>query len=338
MKQRSRTYCSRRIASALLLAAASGAVAQEKNGFDLSFALVPRDQILQGGPPRDGIPALTRPEGVRAGEATYLRPDDVVIGVALDGEARAYPLRILMWHEAANDVLGGTPIAVTYCPLCNSALVFDRRVAGRTLAFGVSGLLYESNVLLYDRAASGGTESLWNQIQMRAVTGPAARAGQSLRLLPSSMTTWSAWRAQHPETTVLSTNTGFRRDYASSPYGPYFASDELMFPVEKKQRRKVDRLKNKDPMALVSIGAEMKAYAVKDIAAGANECGYVDDVVGGQRIRLYPTAADSSARVVTAHGDAVPVAYLYWFSLDALLDRFQLYEPRPASGRSGSCR
>jgi hypothetical protein len=90
-----------------------------------------------------------------------------------------------MWHEAANDVVGGTPIAVTYCPLCNSPLVFDRRVAGRTLEFGVSGLLYESNVLLYDRAASGGAESLWNQIQMRAVTGPAARAGQSLRLLPS---------------------------------------------------------------------------------------------------------------------------------------------------------
>src|SRR5919198_438572 len=101
---------------------------------------------------------------------------------------------------------------------------------------------------------------------------------------------------------------------------------------------KVDRLKTKDPMVLVSIGGEMKAYAAKDIAADANECGYVDDVVGGHRIRLYPTAADSSARVVTAHGDAVPVAYLYWFSLDALLDRFQLYEPRPASGRSGSCR
>jgi hypothetical protein len=323
-----------------MAAVACGATAQTKNGFDLSFSLVPRDQILQGGPPRDGIPALTRPEAIRASDASHLRPDDVVIGVELNGAARAYPLRILVWHEAANDVLGGAPIAVTYCPLCNSALVFDRRVAGQTLELGVSGLLYQSNVLLYDRARSGGTDSLWNQIQMRAVTGPAAKAGQSLRLLPSSMTTWSAWRAQHPETTVLSTNTGFGRDYAHSPYGPYFASDELMFPVDKKQHRKVDRLKNKDPMVLVSIGEEMKAYAVKDIAVDANQCGYVDDVVGGERIRLYPTAADSSARVVTAHGDAVPVAYLYWFSLDALLDRYQLYEPRrrPSNPAGGAAR
>lgn len=303
------------------------AAAATKNGFDLSFALVPREQILQGGPPRDGIPALTSPEAVSAEQATFLRPDDIVVGVETGGEARAYPLRILMWHEAANDVLGDTPIAVTYCPLCNSAMVFDRRVDGRTLEFGVSGLLYQSNVLLYDRRASGGTESLWNQIQMRAVTGPAAKAGRALKLLPSTMTRWSDWRARHPRTTVLSPRTGFARNYANSPYGPYFASDELMFPVDKKQRRSVERLKNKDPMVLVTIGGEAKAYAVKDLAADAGPRGYVEDAVGGQKIRLYPVAEAGGARVETPGGEQVPAAYLYWFSLNALLDRYTLYEP-----------
>jgi Protein of unknown function (DUF3179) len=318
----------RGFATAALVSAACGAAAQTKNGFDVSHALVPLEQILEGGPPRDGIPALTQPENIRASGARYLRPDDVVIGVELKGEARAYPLRILVWHEAVNDVLGGTPIAVTYCPLCNSALVFDRRVEGRTLEFGVSGLLYQSNVLLYDRARSGGTESLWNQIQMRAVTGPAARAGQSLRLLPSSMIVWSDWRTRHPETTVLSINTGFGRDYANSPYGAYFASDELMFPVEKRQRRKVDRLRNKDPMVLVSTGGEMKAYAVKDLLADSSGRGFIEDVVGGQRIRLRPVENAGGARVENARGEPVPVAYLYWFSLNALLERYELYEPR----------
>lgn len=317
-------------AAAVVVAAAgtAAAAAEELNGFDLSFVLVPRDQILRGGPPRDGIPALTRPEAIPAREATYLRPDDVVVGVELEGEARAYPLRILVWHEVANDVLGGTPIAVTYCPLCNSVMVFDRRVDGRTLEFGVSGLLYQSNVLLYDRRSSGGTESLWNQIQMRAVAGPAARAGHALALLPSTMTRWSEWRARHPGTTVLSARTGFGRDYADSPYGAYFATDELMFPVEKKPRRTIERLKNKDPMILVSVGGEMKAYAVKDVEADAGRGGYVEDVVGGRAVRLYPAAQAGGARVESPDGAPVPVAYLYWFSLNALLDRYTLYEPR----------
>jgi hypothetical protein len=313
---------------AAALVTTSCASAQAMNAFDLSFTLVPREQILSGGPPRDGIPALTRPEAISPEQATYLRPDDVVVGVELGGEARAYPLRILVWHEAANDVLGGTPIAVTYCPLCNSALVFDRRVAARTLEFGVSGLLYQSNVLLYDRRASGGTESLWNQIQMRAVTGPAAKAGHALKLLPSSMTTWSDWRARHPGTTVLSPRTGFARDYADSPYGPYFPTDELVFPVEKKPRRSVERLKNKDPVVLVSVGGEMKAYALRDLEVDAKERGYVADFVGGRKIRLHPAPRAGGARVETPDGEPVPVAYLYWFSVNALLDRYTLYEPR----------
>lgn len=326
---RSVTRATGLVALALATMPSVTATSQTMNGFDLSFVLVPRDQILAGGPPRDGIPALARPEAIPHDQATYLRPDDVVVGIALEGEARAYPLRILIWHEVANDVLGGKPIAVTYCPLCNSAMVFDRRVAGRTLELGVSGLLYQSNVLLYDRRAGGGTESLWNQIQMRAVAGPAARAGHALELLPSTMTTWSDWRARHPGTTVLSTRTGFDRDYADSPYGPYFATDELMFPVEKKQRRSVKRLGVKDPMVLVSLGGELKAYAVKDLEADARGRGYVEDVVGGRKVRLHPAPRAGGARVETPDGEPVPVAYLYWFSLNALLDRYTLYEPRP---------
>ncbi len=214
-------------ACSLALALGCGASAQDvpvRNGFALYPAAVPADQILAGGPPRDGIPALDHPKTLPADESPW-DAEAVVIGVQVGDAARAYPIAILNWHELVNDTLGDEPILVSYCPLCGTGIVFDRRVGDQARRFGVSGLLYNSDLLLYDRE----TESLWSQISAEAVTGPSL--GQRLRSIRSRMMSWAAWKRAHPETTVLAPETGHRRPYDRSPYQGYAQSDELAFPV-----------------------------------------------------------------------------------------------------------
>jgi len=194
-RRRHRGLATAALLGALLASTASG---QELNGFDLSGALVPPRAIERGGPPRDGIPSIDQPRFVAAGQSG-LRDSDRVLGVARNGIVRAYPVRILNWHEIVNDRLAGEPVAITYCPLCGTGMAFSARAADRELSFGVSGLLYNSDVLLYDRA----TGSLWSQIMSRAVTGPLR--GTSLTAVPLTHTTWADWRARHPRTEVLCT-------------------------------------------------------------------------------------------------------------------------------------
>lgn len=213
--------------SCALLASASlpvAAVETKLNGFELNGASVPIAEIHRGGPPRDGIPALDSPEVIFSTGAPW-RDDERVLGVEIAGLARAYPLAILVWHELVNDELAGQPLLVSYCPLCGTGLVFDRRVGERKLSFGVSGLLYQSDVLMYDRE----TEGLWSQIAARAVTG--ALRDRRLTLIRSHMTTWGDWKQRHPETTVLSSQTGHQRAYGRTPYMGYSQSEDIHFPV-----------------------------------------------------------------------------------------------------------
>jgi hypothetical protein len=213
-----------RIIVAILLTTLAAAVAQ--NEFDLSNAILPRNEILPGGPPRDGIPAIDQPRFIKPAEVNFLRDDDSVLSVKIDNEVRAYPLRILVWHEIVNDQIGDHAIAVTYCPLAGAGLVFDRQVNARKLSFGVSGLLYQSDLVMYDRE----TESLWPQIAMKAVSG--AQGGAELHWLPGEEMTWRAWREAHPDGKVLSTQTGHARDYSENAYTSYEHSGETMFPVK----------------------------------------------------------------------------------------------------------
>ncbi len=189
------------------------------------------EEVVWGGvAAADGIPALTNPKLVGPGEAAYLTPGEAVFGVEIDGDARAYPLRILDWHEMLNDVVGGVPVSLAYCTLCGSGILFDGRVNGRDkpLTFGSSGLLYRSNKLMYDLA----TDSLWNQFTGRPVSGPLAGSGIALKMLPVVITSWRDWLAGHPGTRVLSLDTGHVRDYTpDAPYGHYFNSPDLMFPA-----------------------------------------------------------------------------------------------------------
>ncbi|MCL7419747.1 MAG: DUF3179 domain-containing protein [Methylobacter sp.] len=209
----------------------TGCSAQSKNGFDLEGALVPADHILSGGPAKGGIPAIDNPRFVKAGKASFLKSDDPVLGLNYKGLARAYPINILNWHEIVNDRFGAEPVVITFCPLCGSGMAFSADIDGKAYTFGVSGLLYNSDVLLYDRQ----TQSLWSQLMMQAISGP--HKSKPLRSLPVLHTRWEDWRTQHPETLVLSTETGFKRDYRNNPYTDYLEKPQIMFPVTAVSRR-----------------------------------------------------------------------------------------------------
>lgn len=220
---------------------------------DLPIAIRP-EEIVWGGVKKDGIPALTRPETVPASQATFLHGSETVFGIAIGGESRAYPQRILDWHEMANDVVGGRPFALSYCTLCGSAIAYATAgTDGKTFVFGSSGLLYRSNKLMYDE----GTLSLWSNLTGEPVIGPLVGRGVTLTQLPITVTTWDDWRTRHPGTTVVSLRTGHRRDYtAGAAYGRYFASPETMFPVWKKS----PALPAKSWIYAVRAGARAKAY------------------------------------------------------------------------------
>jgi hypothetical protein len=299
-----------------LMHVARAAPPKELNGFDLTACTIPAEDIHRGGPPRDGIPALTAPKTMAAGEASYLAPEDMVIGVEIEGRARAYPLRILLWRENVNDVVGGRPIAVTYCPLCHSATVFDRKVGGQVRDFGISGLLWNSNVLLYDRQENG-KSSLWSQAAMRAVCGPAAEDELELRLLSSQLLSWKEWKNRHPDTSVLSRDTGHRRDYGRNPYEQYFSTQRLMFPVSASSENLAD-YPNKEQVVVVRAGDRIKGYPISEIAEAAGADGIVTDILSGVKVHLHYDPTEETVRVTPAGrvpGEkAFGVAHMFWFA------------------------
>ena len=213
---------------------------------DFSRHTVPYGEIISGGPPRDGIPPLDNPKFTTTNDADkWLGSMEPVISFEVDGDARAYPLQILTWHEIVNDVVGGVPVTVTFCPLCNSAIVFDRRLEGVVYDFGVSGNLRNSDLIMWDRQ----TESWWQQFTGGGIVG--VLAGKKLTLLPSSIISWEDFKAANPEGKVLSRDTGFRRNYGQNPYAGYDRVDNPPFLFE----GDLDgRLLPKERVAAVTIG------------------------------------------------------------------------------------
>ncbi len=174
-------------------------------------------EILSGGPPKDGIPALSDPEFTKASSETRIAGSEPVITVDINGDVRAYPVRYLTWHEIANDTVGGVPVAVTFCPLCNSGITFDRRIPQGTLTFGVSGKLRNSDMVMYDRE----TESWWQQAIGEAIVGDLQ--GVKLKQLPTWMESWDEFRTRHPEGLVMA-EPNFPRQYGRNPYVSYDSS------------------------------------------------------------------------------------------------------------------
>lgn len=280
--------------------------------FDLKNSIVPAKEILSGGPGKDGIPALTLPKTVAGQDADYLRPTDRVVGVVIKDEARAYPLRIMTWHEIANDRLGGLPIAVTFCPLCDSVAVFDRRSSEGVREYGVSGMLYNSNVMLYDRGAD--RESLFSQIMAQGVSGP--RAKEKLRALPVELTDWGTWRARYPESTTLSTETEHPRDYERDPYLGYLDRPGLMFPA----RPSSDRLPAKAPVLGLWSDRSSRAYSMASLAKGASPR---REELDGKRFTLEYDGRTRTARVTEAEA-GLSWMYSLWFAWYAMRPDTQL--------------
>jgi hypothetical protein len=299
----------------LLLGNAAWAAGPTRNGFLLEPASIPAEEVLAGGPRRDGIPALDHPSVLSAAEADW-SDDEPVLGVVVAGEARAYPVAILNWHELANDTLGGEPILVSFCPLCGTGLVFDRRVGGEVRVFGVSGLLYRSDLLMYDR----GSESLWSQISAEAVTG--SLLGQRLRVLRTRTDQWGQWRRDHPETTVLSRQTGHRRDYDRSPYAGYADSRKLIFPasVDRRYHPKMPTLGLRVP------GDGSRAYPASELVrAGAP----VEERFLGRRVRI---AYDAGRQVFDVEAPAeVEVVEGFWFAWAAFHPETSVYSASASS-------
>ncbi len=210
-------------------------------GFDLGNLQVPADTLVPGNMPKDGIPVLDRPALLTPAEVLrrndeqrgkYLVPGDWVLGLSVGGEYRAYPIRVLNWHELVNDRLGGRPVAVAFNPLSFTAAAFDRERNGEVLTFGVSGLLWNSSMLLYDRREDGVGESLWLPLWALPVAGPAVEDGAGgLKVLPLSLTTWGDWVREHPGTTVPAGAPNRRKNYGMDPYGPYYQRGIPRFPV-----------------------------------------------------------------------------------------------------------
>ncbi len=295
-------------------------------GFALEPLLGPRAALAASGFPRDGVRALVDPATLPAALANdrealgvlrgrYLVPSQRVVGVTIGGEARAYPLRVLNWHEVINDEIRGVPFAVTYSPLTDSVAVWDRRIDGRTVVFGVSGLLLDSNTLLYDREAREGS-SLWAQFTGRAVAGPAAARGAALQLLPAVVEPWGAWLDEHPQTTVVKPDPALFKLYRRDPYRAYYGDERLRFPVEPLWSPGHPGLKER--ILAVPAGGRWWVLSwpwLRDrSAAGRREL-----LLGGERFVVSWHPREPSAAVRRPDGTPVPTVSGMWFAWHALL-------------------
>lgn len=286
---------------------------QPNNGFNLEGSLIPVDQILHGGPPRDGIPSIDKPKFVSAQKADFLKANDRVLGIERNGIRKAYPIRILNHHEIVNDRFDDEAIVVSYCPLCGTGMAFTAMARGKERTFGVSGLLYKSDVLLYDRQS----ESLWSQLKRIAVSGPLK--GDKLEQIAMSHTTWDDWRSQG-NTQVLSLDTGFRRNYARSPYGDYDESRIIYFPVGDVDKR----YHPKEKVIGLELNGKFKAYPFAELAKSASP---LNDSLGGQQLSIRFNAAQRSGGVYDQTGKEIPTVIAFWFAWSAFHPESAVFTP-----------
>ncbi|MDQ3004289.1 MAG: DUF3179 domain-containing protein [Chloroflexota bacterium] len=284
---------------------------------DFTNHSVPYSEILSGGPPKDGIRALKDPRFVSVSEAeAWLRPVEPVILVQVGNDARAYPIQILIWHEIANDTVGGEPLVVTFCPLCNTAIAFKRTVDGRVLDFGTTGRLRYSNLIMYDRQ----TESWWQQATGEAIAGELT--GTQLEFYPAVIISWEDFKTAYPQGKVLSRETGYARSYGSNPYVGYDDVNNPPFlyqgPATPNQLPPVARV------LTIDLNGEAVAYPYETL----EKIGAVNDRVGGEAVVIFWQAGtvsplDSST---TASGRDVGTAAAFSRQLDGQTLSFTFVE------------
>jgi len=261
-------------------------------------ASIPLDNVLDGGPGKDGIPALTNPKFVSIKEAEKDVDDEINGLVVSAGDTvKFYPYSILVWHEIANDVVGGKPLVVTFCPLCGSAIVFNAEINGKTELFGVSGKLHESNLLMYDLS----TESLWSQSIGTAVVGD--RTGEKLTLYPSQVLSFKTVKRKWPNAQVLSVDTGFSRNYDFYPYGDYDSNDDVFFPISVQD----NRFPPKELMFVVNIYDHYVAFPLKQL-------GDIPLTADADGKKVTAVTMDGEIIVKDNEGNILPGFNEMWFS------------------------
>jgi hypothetical protein len=233
-------------------------------------SIVPLDQIVSGGPPPDGIPSIDNPKFISVQEASkFLKDSELILGLNINGDIRAYPLQILVWHEIVNDNVGAVPVAISYCPLCFTNQVFNRTIDERVVVeFGTSGKLYNSNLVMYDRTS----KSLWSQALAEGIVGKYA--GTKLQRVPFDVAYWKEWKQLYPDSKVLSRDTGSNR-----PYGDYYTNSDVLFPVSNKD----SRLDLKEIVVGFENKGQFKAYKQQDIENKK----VINDQVNGKPIALF---------------------------------------------------
>ncbi len=284
---------------------------EEKNSVDPS-------KLFGGGPPKDGIPSIDSPKFDSATAAwDWMKSDDTVFGIVYKGEARAYPQGILVWHEIVNDTISGDPILITYCPLCQTAAAYERKIDGTEVEFGVSGKLYNSNLVMYNRTNDKiKTESLWTQVGGEAIVGDFT--GQKLTKIILDTVKWKDWVDKHPNTKVLSQDTGYVRDYNRDPYGDYYTSAGVIGPLENED----DRLFEKALVFGIEVDGKFKAYPEEELKKTPK---FVDEFAGK---KLEVTrSSDGSIRIKNVTDGGQVVAEIgFWFSWAAFHPDTELYK------------
>ncbi len=274
--------------------------------------IVDPEKIVGGGPPKDGIPSIDNPKYVSLEEADeWIEDNELVLAIIYKGVKRVYPLQIMVWHEIVNDNIAGDPILITYCPLCGSGIAFERTLSGEEVEFGVSGKLYNSNLVLYDRK----TDTYWTQIGGQAILGELT--GMKLTPIPLETVVWREWKAAHPDSEVLSQDTGYVRAYGRDPYGNYYENTFLFSPVDARD----DRIHPKTVVFGIEVDGVFKAYQEEDL----KELKTIDDTVNDVSIRLERddagivkiTNQDTGAEIVKERN--------FWFAWYAFHPDTELY-------------
>jgi hypothetical protein len=276
------------------------------------------DKLLSGGPPKDGIPSIDDPTFETIEQAnSWVNDNELVLGIEYKGKARAYPLQVMVWHEIVNDKINTGPVLITYCPLCGTGIAFEGQIdvngdgSKQPVEFGVSGKLYNSDLVMYDRA----TDSYWQQVTGQAIIGELS--GQRLKLLPLDTITWKDWKEEHPDTDVLSKNTGHFRSYGASPYGDYDSNEQIYFPVDNVDSRF-------HPKAIIYgliVGDKVKAYP-EDLLKSAET---VEDTFEGKSFTITRTKSGLVSAINTETDEEVGLVRSFWFAWYAFYPGTEVY-------------
>lgn len=274
--------------------------------------IVPPNEILSGGPPKDGIPSIDNPTYVSAKEAdAWIADNELLLAINYKGINRAYPLQIMVWHEIVNDEIAGDHLLITYCPLCGSGIAYERTINNEPVEFGTSGNLWQSNLVMYDRK----TDSLWTQIDGIAIVGELTKT--QLNPVQIDTLTWRDWFAAHPQGEVLSQDTGFNRQYGNDPYGNYYEESFLMFPVDEQD----NRIHAKTPILGFEINGSFKAYRESD--AKQKE---IKDKIANVPITITATDAGEVTAIRLDTNERLIPERSFWFAWYAFHPQTTLYE------------